>query len=130
MIRIAADGAPPPLVVAASLTAVEALLLAGYGVSLFGATDPQHPQVAITTGIAFLFLGAGMCWCAWQVTQGHSWARSPIVLAQLITLGTAQSFWGGDTKLVTVGLVVTALVVLVGVFHPASIEHLSGERTA
>ena len=47
------------------------------------------------------------------------------VLAQLIQLGLAWSFRGDPTTLVAVGLAVVAVLVLAGIFHPASLEALS-----
>jgi hypothetical protein len=49
------------------------------------------------------------------------------VLAQLIQLGIAWSFRGGDTTLVAVALAVVALVVVVGLLHPASIDALDDD---
>jgi hypothetical protein len=51
-------------------------------------------------------------------------------MAQLIQLGVAWSFRGGDSTLVAVALAGVALVVLVGIFHPASLRALGGEDTA
>jgi hypothetical protein len=48
-----------------------------------------------------------------------------VLLAQLIQLGTAWSFRGGDTTWIAVGLAVVALVVAAGVLHPASVEALA-----
>ena len=90
---------PAPLVVAASLVAVEGLLLLGYAVLLLAS--------------------------ARAVARGQSWGRSPIVLTQLIQLGLAWSFRDGSTLLVAVALAVIALVVLAGILNPASIDALS-----
>jgi hypothetical protein len=78
-----------------------------------------------TTAVFFAAYGGGLLLCAWQVTRGHSWARSPIALAQLIQLGVAWSFRGGGTTWVAVGLAVVALVVLAGLLHPASVKALA-----
>jgi hypothetical protein len=48
-------------------------------------------------------------------------------MAQLIQLGVAWSFWGGSSTPAAVALAVVALVVLVGVFHPASLAALSDD---
>ena len=70
--------------------------------------------------------GAGLLFCAWQLTRGQSWARSPVVLAQLLQLGVAWSFRGGDTTWVAICLAVVALVTLAGLAAPA--EHRRAER--
>jgi hypothetical protein len=47
------------------------------------------------------------------------------VLAQLIQLGVAWSFRSGATAFVSVLLTVVAVVVLAGIFHPASLRALT-----
>jgi hypothetical protein len=119
---------PAPLVVAASLVAVEGLLVVGYGVLEAASLTVGRLTMGITTTVFFLGYGAGLLVCAWALRGLHSWARSPVVLAQLIQLGLAWSFRGGETTYVAVGLALAAVVVLVGLLHPASIDALSGER--
>lgn len=116
---------PAPLVVAASLVAVEGLLLLGYAVLEIAHLSADRASVAVTTSIFFAAYGGLLLGAAWAITHGHSWARSPMVLAQLIQLGVAWSFRGGDTTWVAVTMAVVALVVLVGLFHPASIDALA-----
>jgi hypothetical protein len=48
-----------------------------------------------------------------------------VVLTQLIGLGVAWSFRGGDTTGVAIAIAVVAIVVLLGLLNPASIEALS-----
>ena len=130
MIRTSAEDAPAPLKVAAGVVLVEAIVLLGYALSLLAKIDSRHPQVAITTSIAFAIFATGLTWCAWSVTHGNSWARSPIVLAQLIQLMVAWSFHGSPTTPIAIGLAVAALLALAGVFHPASVEYLAEEYVA
>ena len=116
---------PAPLVVAASLVAVEGILLLGYAVLELASISSDRLAVALTTGLFFALYGAVLLACAWAVTRGRSWARSPIVLTQLIQLGVAWSFRGGDTTVVAVAMAVVAAVVLVGMLLPSSIDALS-----
>lgn len=116
---------PAPLVVAASLVAVEGVLLLGYAVLELASLEADRAAVALTTSVFFAAYGALLVVAAWSVTHGRSWARSPIVLAQLIQLGVAWSFRGGETTWVAVSMAVVAVVVLVGLLNPASIEKLS-----
>ena len=109
---------------AASLVAVEGLIMLGYAVLELASLDSDRVAMGLTTAAFFALYGAGLVLCAWTVTRGRSWARSPIVLAQLIQLGVAWSFRGGDTTLVAVAIAVVAVVVLVGILHPASIDAL------
>ena len=116
--------APAPLLVAASLVAVEGLLLLGYAVLEVASVDSDRVAVAATTGLFFLAYGAGLLVCARGLSRRQSWARSPVVLAQLIQLGVAWSFWGGSTTAVAIGVGLVAVIVLVGIFHPASLAAL------
>ena len=118
------DGVPAPLKVAASLTAVEAVLLLIYAVAELFSFSPGKAAVTFTTAVFFALYGGALLICAWGLVGGRSWARSPVILAQLIQLGLAWSFRGGDTTVVAVALAVVSLVVVVGVLHPASIAHL------
>ncbi|GAA1128713.1 hypothetical protein [Nocardioides aquiterrae] len=115
---------PAPLLVAASLVAVEGLLLLGYAVLELASFSADRAAVALTTALFFAAYGLLLLAAAWAVTRGRSWARSPIVLAQLIQLGVAWSFRGGETTAVAVALAVVALVVLVGILLPSSIDAL------
>jgi uncharacterized membrane protein len=118
---------PAPLTVAASLAAVEGAVLLMYAVLEIAATTSTRLAMGVSTSFFFAAYGAGLVVCAWYLTRGRSWARSPVVLAQLIQLGVAWSFRGGDTTLLAVFLAIVAAVVLAGLLHPASIEYLADE---
>ncbi len=125
-----APGPPAPLVVAVGLAAVEAGLLLGYGVAELFAVQGERLTMGLSTGLFFLMYGAGLGVCAWGGYRLHPWSRAPLVLAQLIQLGVAWSFRGGSGTPVAVAMAVVALVVLAGVFHPASQAALTDERAA
>lgn len=110
--------------VAASLAAVEAMLLVIQGVLELILLDPSRVVMGATTSVFFLLYGAGLGFCAWSLTRVKSWARAPIVVAQLIQLFVAWSFLGGSTTPVAIPLAVSAVLVLVGLFHPASLDAL------
>jgi len=116
---------PPPLTVAAAVVGVEALLLVGYAVVLLPAVTSARVVMGVTTPVFFILYGVALAFCAWKLRALHSWARSPLVLAQLIQLGVAWSFRGGPSTGVAVGLAVLSLVALAGIFHPASLEALA-----
>jgi len=118
---------PAPLVVAASLVAVEGVVLLALAVLELASLSSQRVAMGVTTAGFFVVYGAALLCCAWLVHRGHSWARSPIVLAQLIQLGIAWNFWGGSTTPVAVGLAVVAVVVVLGLLHPASLEALADD---
>ena len=116
--------APPPLVVASSLAAVQGLVFLGYAVLEIARTDADRLAMGVTTSVFFGLYGLALVLCGWRLTRLDSWARSPVVLAQLIHLGLAWSFWGPETRAVSIGLAMVAVVVLAGVLHPASIAAL------
>jgi hypothetical protein len=125
-----ADGReqPSPLVVAASLAALEGLLVLGYGVALAADIHADRVAMGATTSIFFVLLGAALVACGWYVVRGRTWARSPIVVTQVMALGLAWNFLGGSTTWISVVLAVVAAVVLVGLLHPASVAALSHQR--
>jgi hypothetical protein len=114
-------------VVAASLVAVEGLVMLTFAVLELGNLSSNRLTMGLTTSVFFAVYGVGLLFCAWQVTRGQSWARSPLVLAQLLQLGVAWSFRGGDTTWVAICLAVVALVTIAGLLHPHSIDALSEE---
>lgn len=116
---------PPPLTVAASLVAVEGMMLVLLALLETGSLSTQRLVMGLTTAVFFAVYGAGLLLCAWQLTRRQSWARSPVVLAQLIQLGLAWNFRGGDTTWVAIALAVVALIVVAGVFHPDSLGALA-----
>ncbi len=116
---------PPPLSVAASLTLVEALLLVAFGVTVAFNGSPDKFALDATTVAFFLLYGGILAWCAWSLRRLRSWARSPVVLAQLIQVLTATSFWGGDYRPAAVVAILVGVVVLAGIFHPDSIAALT-----
>lgn len=116
---------PPPLTVAAALAGVEGLLFLGLSVAELADFETSKAAMGLTTALFFLLYGAGLLVCAWALWRLRSWGRSPIVVAQLIQLAVAWSFWGGQTSWVAVTAGVVALLVLAGIFHPRSLEALA-----
>ena len=119
------SGRPAPLVVAASLVAVEGGLLLLLAVLELRSLASERATMAVTVTLFFAVYGAGLLLCARAVTLAQSWARSPIVLAQLIQLGVAWNYHGGATTGLAVALAVVAVVVIAGLLHPASVEALA-----
>lgn len=119
--------APAPLLVAASLVAVEAVVLVLLGVAELASLTGARLVMGLTTAVFFLVYGAGLAFCAWAVSRLRSWARSPIVLAQLIQLGVAWSFREAPGTPVAVALALVALLVVAGVLHPASVAALADD---
>jgi hypothetical protein len=119
------NGRPAPLTVAASLAVVEAIVFVILAVAEIAAFESDKAALGATTTLFFLVYGAGLAVCAWGLARLKSWARAPIVVAQVIQLLVAWSFRGGETTWVAVILAVVAAVVLAGIFHPQSIDALA-----
>lgn len=118
---------PAPLRVAASLVALEGGLVVLLAAAELVNLSSARLAMGLTTTGFFVLYGAGLLVCGLLLTRRVAWARSPVVLAQLIQLGLAWSFRGGTTTWIAVGLAVVAVVVLAGVFHPASLDALADE---
>ena len=115
---------PRTVLVAAVLTALEALVFLVYGLALLPDLFGARPEAGSTALLFFLFYAALLASCAWQLRRLRSWPRAPVVLAQLIQLLVGFSFWGGETTLVAVVLIAVAVVVLAALLHPRSLAAL------
>jgi hypothetical protein len=121
--------APPPLTVAVSLAALEAAVLVLYGLSLLPSLEGERLAMGASTVLFFAVYGGFLGYCATQLYRLRSWARPPLVLAQLMQILVGASFWGGSTSVIAVVAVVTAVLAIAGVFHPASIAAVEeGDR--
>jgi hypothetical protein len=120
---------PVLLLAAATLTALEGLVLLVYAVLELASVDADRASVAVTTAVFFGVMGGGLLLCASGLWRGRSWARSPVVVAQLITLLTAYSFTGGETTRVAVVLAGVSVAALVCVLHPRSTAALAADGT-
>ncbi len=123
-----AAGAPTPLKVAGVLVVLEGTALVVLSITeLFNLTS-ERATMGVSTSLFFVVYAVAIALCAWRLTLLDSWARSPVVLAQLIQLGVAWSFRGGETTWVALVLALVAAVVLGGIFHPESMQALSPEE--
>ncbi|MFT4010823.1 MAG: hypothetical protein QM655_12375 [Nocardioidaceae bacterium] len=118
---------PAPLWVAVVVVLLEALGFAVYGVIELFHLDSKRPEVALTAGIFFVLYAGFLVFFGWRLARAEAWARAPIVMAQLIQVAVALNY-GGVAPL-SVTFVVTAAVVLVGVFHRASIEAIESHES-
>jgi hypothetical protein len=85
--------------------------------------------LGLTTAIFFTALAGGLALCARGLARANSWARSPVLVTQLLQLLTAWSFRGGQTTLLAVGLAAYAVLVLACVLHPASTRALAANQS-
>jgi hypothetical protein len=122
------SGAPAPLKAAAGLVFVEGLVLFLFGVTEVVTLDSERLTMGVTVSVFFVGYGALLLLCAWGLNRVRSWARGPVLLAQLVQLGLAWNFRAGETLPVAIALALAAILVLAGLLHPRSIDAL--ERAA
>jgi hypothetical protein len=120
---------PRPLLVAALVAGLEAAAFVVAALLELVNISGLRVTMGVTTTVFFLGYGAALGLCAWGLTRLAGWSRAPVVLGQLIQLGVAWSFRGGETTLVAVALAALSAVVLVGIFHPASTAALIDDPT-
>ena len=116
------DPRPAPLVVAASLAGLEGLVLLLLAALETASVDSERLSLGVSTAIFFALTGAAVLGCAWGLLRLASWARGPLLLAQLIALGLAWNL--KDAPLVALVLVGSALVALAGMLHPDTMRAL------
>ena len=113
---------------ACSLAGFEAVAVVLQGLLLLPVLDGERLTMGASSVAFFAAYGAGLAWCAWRLAGGHAWARAPVVLAQLIQILVGVSFWGGETTVVAIALIVVGGIVLGGVFHPLSLADLESKE--
>jgi hypothetical protein len=113
---------------AAVLVGLEGLFLCGLAVLEVAALNTGRIALGITTGLFFLALGGGLLFCARGLHRVQSWARGPVLATELIGVLLSFSFWGGETTLVAVVILLVSLAALVGVLHPASTRALAADE--
>ncbi len=124
----AGDGpAPPPLVVAASLVALQGVALVALGGFQLASLTRERFTLGVGVGLFFLAFAVLLLAAARGVLRGETWGRGPVLLAQLIQLGLAWTNREELPVLLTGALVVTAVVAVLGMVHPASVERLARE---
>lgn len=109
---------------------VEGVALLGFAAAEVLAIDGASLTPTLSNAVFFLLYAGGLGLSAWGLAGLRSWSRGPVVLAQLIQLGVAWSFYGNDTVGVAVVLAATAVAVLLVVISPSTSEQLFGVREA
>lgn len=115
---------------AASLVAVEALVLLCLGALELTSLRSARMTMGVTTSAFFLVAAGSLACCAWGLRQGRRWARGPVVMSQLIQLGLAWNFRDVWSPVLPLGLAVAALVVITGLLHPATTRVLEDDAGA
>ena len=117
--------APAPLLVAASLAAVQGmltLLLAGVEIV---STNRERLAMGGSTALFFAIYAITLLVCARGLQRCHSWARGPVLLSQLIWLGLAWNFRDSELTVLAVVAALSAMIVIAGLVHPASTDALA-----
>ncbi|MPZ96930.1 MAG: hypothetical protein GEU96_18975 [Propionibacteriales bacterium] len=116
--------------VAAVLVALEAFALVVVGVGVTVAGSVGRLVLDVTTTLFFVACAAGLLACVRGLLRRRSWARGPVVFAQLVQLGVGWSFTSGSTRPVAAALVAVAVVVLALVLAPPTTRALVADRPA
>jgi hypothetical protein len=117
---------PRLLRLAALVCLLEAMGLVAMGVVEIVSLDSDRLVVGVTTTVFFVVYALGLAVAAGALSRSRSWARAPLLLAQLIQLGLAWSFHGTSTDWVAALLAVPALFVAVILVLPSTAQVLYG----
>lgn len=116
---------PAPLVVTASLVALEGLALLGIAVVELADLTGDRVSLGISVAVFFIAYGVLLLVAGLALVRRTPWARGPALMSQLIALGVA--WYLRDAALPAAVVAVTAVVAIAGIVHPASIEALESE---
>ena len=111
---------------AAGVVLAQALVVGGYGIAVIAHVTQKHLAVNLSSGGFLLIAAAGLVLAARGLSRANAWARGPVLIAQLLSLGLAWNFKAGDTWPVAVGLAVPAVAVLIALVRPESLAALDG----
>lgn len=123
-----AAGNPPPLTAAASLVAVQAVVLILLAVLEVASLADDRRSLGLSTAVFFGAYGVVLLTAAWGLHRRATWARGPVLITQLIMLGLAWNV--RDLVAVAIALVVCAVIVLAGMLHPDTVAALDRDPTA
>jgi hypothetical protein len=115
------------LVSAAAVVCLEALTYGVLAVLELLAVSSDRVGLGVGTTIFLLVVAAGLAWAASRVALGEAWARSPLVLAQLVQLGLAWNFRGDPAWLAPV-IALPAVVVLACLLAPPVTRALADDQ--
>jgi hypothetical protein len=118
-------GAPAPLSAAAGIAALQGVVTTLLAIADAVNVTGDRLVMGLTSSLFFAVYGVALVVSAWGMHRLLTWSRGPVLLAQLIWLGLAWSFRGSPTTVVAVVLAVSAVLVLAGLLHPASMAALN-----
>lgn len=118
---------PPPLTAAASLVAVQAVVLLILAVLETANLNDERRSLGLSTTVFFAAYGVVLLAAAWGLHRRATWSRGPVLITQLIMLGLAWNM--REHVVVAIALLVCALIVLAGMLHPDTLEALDRDPT-
>jgi hypothetical protein len=118
--------APLPLKVTIAVVGCEGLVLVVLAGAELAHLSATRPAVALTSTAFFLICAASLVACARGLWRLSRWARSPVLVAQLIALLLAYSLWSGGFSAAAAVVCIPAIAALAALFHPASTKALFG----
>lgn len=116
------------LLTAAVIVLLEAVVFLVLGVLEALDVSSERVGLGVGTTLFLLAIGAGLLWAARRVTEGDAWARSPLVVAQLIQLCLAWNF-RGDPAWLAPAIALPAVLVLACLLAPPVTRALSDESS-
>lgn len=119
---------PPQLTVAASLAAVQGLVLVILGILELASVSSDRLGFGLSTAVFFAAYGVVLLGAALALWRRHGWARGPVLITQLIVLGLAWNL--REHVLAALGLAAVAGVVVAAIVHPdtvAALEDVPGD---
>ncbi|HWJ08460.1 MAG TPA: hypothetical protein VNS46_03735 [Nocardioides sp.] len=118
---------PPPLTAAASLVAVQAVVLLVFAVLEMANLSDERRSMGLSVTVFLAAYGVVLLAAAWGLHRRATWARGPALITQLIVLGLAWNV--RDQVVIAIALVLYAAVVLAGMLHPDTIAALDRDPT-
>ncbi len=105
------------LLIAAAIVVVESAVY--LVLAVLGGLDASRDRAGAGIGVALVLAAYGgfQAWAAWRVTEGDSWARSPLVVTQLVQLVIAFNLDGVPTAL-TLAMGAASVITLVCLLAP------------
>lgn len=105
------------LSIAAGVVALQASVFVALAIADFAGLAPDRTSVGIGIGLVLLILGVGLLLAAVGLFRAQSWARGPVVVAQLIGLLLAWNLRNpdpdtGDNRFVGALIAASAVIVL------------------
>jgi hypothetical protein len=110
---------PSSVRIAAVLVLLEALALIGYGALVLGALGGDA-AAALSTGVFFVAYGVALLLAVRGLRQRASWARSLVVVTQLLMLGIAWNLREQPTSVVAGALAAAAVVTVAAMLSPSA----------